>query len=82
MMVDSGAAAAPRAAPRKVAESSPAKPCSPDGGEAPAAKAPPPAAASSGHNAAEPSSVDRTPGAPDAPGSLEASPDRTQLNDF
>eukprot|EP00959_Pyramimonas_sp_CCMP1952_P353766 7411770-Pyramimonas_sp.AAC.1 len=81
-MVDSGAAAASHAAPYEVAESSLTKVCSSDEEDAPPAKAPPRAAASSGNNAAEPSSVDRTLGIPDTPGSLEASPDLTQLNDF
>eukprot|EP00959_Pyramimonas_sp_CCMP1952_P010860 227588-Pyramimonas_sp.AAC.1 len=84
MMVDSGAAAASHAAPYEVAESFPTKddPSSSDEEAAPAAKAPPPAVASIGHDAAEPSSVDRTLGAPDTLGSLEASPDLTHLNDF
>eukprot|EP00959_Pyramimonas_sp_CCMP1952_P323109 6761123-Pyramimonas_sp.AAC.1 len=66
-MVYSGADAASRAAPQEVAESSPTKPCSSDEEDAPAAKAPPPVAASSGHRAAEPPSVDRTPGVQDTP---------------
>eukprot|EP00959_Pyramimonas_sp_CCMP1952_P364125 7625247-Pyramimonas_sp.AAC.1 len=63
-MVDSGAAAASRAAPQEVADSSPTKPCFSDEGDALAAEAPPPAAASSGHRAAEPPSMDQTPGCP------------------
>eukprot|EP00959_Pyramimonas_sp_CCMP1952_P051198 1070074-Pyramimonas_sp.AAC.1 len=84
MMVDSGAAAASHAAPHEIAESSPTKdvPSSSDEEAAPAVKASPPAIASSGHDAAEPPSADRTPGVPDTPGSLEASPDLAQLNDF
>eukprot|EP00959_Pyramimonas_sp_CCMP1952_P203256 4250478-Pyramimonas_sp.AAC.1 len=67
MMVDSGADAASRAAPREAAEYSPTKLGSSEEEDAPAAKAPPPDAAPSGHRAAEPPSVDRAPDVQDTP---------------
>eukprot|EP00959_Pyramimonas_sp_CCMP1952_P156206 3266927-Pyramimonas_sp.AAC.1 len=69
MMVYSGAVAAMHAAPHEAAESSPTKDVqsSSDEAAAPAAKATPPVVAPSGHDVAEPSPADRTPGVPDTP---------------
>eukprot|EP00959_Pyramimonas_sp_CCMP1952_P083775 1751867-Pyramimonas_sp.AAC.1 len=84
MQVDSGAVDATHAAPYEVAESSPTREVHSfsDDEAALAVKAAPPVAAPSGQDVAEPPSANRAPGVPDAPGSLEASPDLGDLHEF